>query len=366
MKKLLLLTSFLVCFGSFGFAQVSQDCSVAGSVCSQNNASVDLSKETNNSNANISNDLSDAYNNNSFDMSGSSQNNENHAVGQGGTASATGGNSTGNVSDNKSSASIGGNLQSNTGANNTNSQTNGGNNATQTLGGSNNQGDITGGSANTTGGTASTNSGNIETKGGDSSISDNKLSGGKASQSSSQSQRTKQSQSASNSGVQNNTQVDARNQSEYNEAASTAFAAGIYGQSTAPCVKVSGIGVGAQTVGAGWTLNLRNDRESGNCITNQRVGMIQSLYGNDGAALYLAQQDPAAAAVIETLGLPSGRKVSITEKGKKKNYLGQSTMAQPSIQQQTEICKIKGDGSKTVITNWNDKHACARTLGLLK
>jgi hypothetical protein len=182
---------------------------------------------------------------------------------------------------------------------------------------------------------------------------------------------SKQTQSASNQGVQNNTQVDARDQSttKYEAAASTAYAAGIYGQSTAPCVKVSGIGAGAQTLGAGWTFNIRNDRESGNCITNQRVGMISQLYGNnDAAALYLAQQDPAMAATIAAVGLPSGRQVTVDNSVKKRNPLGQSTFAQPGVKvaPTQQVCRVKEGTTKTVVTNWADKKACARQLGLLR
>lgn len=116
MKTLMASTALLAVFGTVAYADLpgnTMDCSADGSNCSQNNANIDLSDQTDNANATITNDLSKAYNNNSFDMSGSSQNNKNTAVGQGGT----GGNatSTGNVSnnDNKSSAQIGANLQTN-------------------------------------------------------------------------------------------------------------------------------------------------------------------------------------------------------------------------------------------------------------
>jgi hypothetical protein len=126
---------------------------------------------------------------------------------------------------------------------------------------------------------------------------------------------------------------------------------------------------GAQTVGAGWTFNIRNDRESGNCITNQRVGMISQLYGNnDAAALYLAQQDPAMAATIAAVGLPSGRQVTVDNSVKKRNPLGQSTFAQPGVKvaPTQQVCRVKEGTTKTVVTNWADKKACARQLGLLR
>ena len=392
MKNLLSSCVVAITLGisSMAFAQ-SQDCSADGATCSQNNASVDIDKSTDLADANVTNDVSDAFNGNSVDLSGSSQNNENTAFGQGGTATATGGvsSATGNLSNNDNRSSVG-------------NVSNGGNTATttggdaNTTGGSNTQGNITGGSLtdNDTGGsanggtntTSNTNNGQADVTGGTNTTTNNggtirteggaggAVTGSGNSSSASKSGvaasgNSKQSQQASNKGVQNNTQVDARNQSktEYNEAANTAYAAGIYGQSTAPCVKVSGIGMGAQTVGAGWTFNIRNDRESGNCITNQRVGMMQNLYGDDGAALYLAQQDPAAAAVIETLGLPSGRQVTVVGKGRRTNPLGQTTMAQPLIQNTAaQVCQIKAGTKKTIVTNWADKMACARKLGLAR
>lgn len=158
MKKILLMSAAMCLMGTVAFADnvSSQDCSVPGATCSQNNANVDVSKTTNNSDANITNELNDSYNGNSFDMSGSTQNNENTAIGQGGTADAT---ATGNTStnNNSSNAQIGANNQTNGNISNDvtggNISSTGGNITGGSLtqggiaGGSNNQGDITGGSA---------------------------------------------------------------------------------------------------------------------------------------------------------------------------------------------------------------------------
>jgi hypothetical protein len=126
--------------------------------------------------------------------------------------------------------------------------------------------------------------------------------------------------------------------------------------------------VGAQTVGAGWTFNIRNDRESGNCITNQRVAIMSQLYGADGAALYLAQQDPAMAATIAAVGLPSGRQVSVDNSKRRGNPLGQSTFAQPGVKTApaAQVCQVKAGTTRNIVTNWADKMACARQLGLAK
>lgn len=295
-------------------------------------------------------------------------------------------------------SSANGNLNNNQDVNHNNSSvgnvSNGGNTVTQTTNGGTGGaggaggdggkgGDATGGSAdlsNTGNGADLSNTGdnNANLSNGDNnadlSNGDNNASNDNSNSqvgSSKNKNKNGQTQSASNNGVQNNTQVDARDQSttKYEAAASTAYAAGIYGQSTAPCVKVSGIGAGAQTVGAGWTFNIRNDRESGNCITNQRVGMISQLYGNnDAAALYLAQQDPAMAATIAAVGLPSGRQVAVDNSKRRGNPLGQSTFAQPGVKTApaAQVCQVKAGTTRTIVTNWADKMACARQLGLTK
>lgn len=408
MKKLLATAAILLSIGTYAMAQ-EHNCT-DNSTCN----SADINKgETSNSQT-IGDNLDNTYAQDSaFATGGASSVKIGDTIAQGGTGGNANANGNSSSNDNKSSASNNlanqqfGNSSATTGAS-TSSANNSGGNSTNNIGIGNSQGqgqsigDTTsiatggqggkggdGGSVKDSGNSASISGatgGTVKDSGNSSNKNSNKQG---QSQGQGQSQTAKSSSKSGVSGSGNssnaqqsnqssntqvggqNTAIDNRNQSSYTykEAANTAYAAGIYGDSTAPCVKVSGIGAGVQTIGAGWTFNVRNDRESGNCITNQRVAIMSQLYGADGAALYLAQQDPAAQAVIATIGLPSGRPVVIDRsKPAGRNPLGQSTFAQPLLQLAPveAVCRVKPGTTKTVVTNWPDQKACARQLGLLR
>lgn len=266
--------------------------------------------------------------------------------------SAQGGNSSanGNTSDNKSSASN--NLSNHQFGNS--SANNSGGNSTNTLGQSIGDTTATGGSVNGSGNSASK--------------SGAKASGGK---SISKAKGGNQSQGQSTRVGGQSTKVDARDQSTttYETAASTAYAAGIIGDSTAPCLKIQGFGLGTQTIGAGFTFNARFDRESGNCTTNMRTAIVAELGGSEMALLYLAQQDPALWAVLVAQGRIA------PAPNQRSNPLRQSQMPQNNIVQTAAapvaVCYVKPGTTRTIVfkpfaesTRASEEKACARSLGL--
>lgn len=136
-----------------------------------------------------------------------------------------------------------------------------------------------------------------------------------------------------------------------------AYAPDVIANSTADCIKGYGISFG--TVGATGGISL--PMESGNCVTTQRTALIAALGGNETALLYLAQNDPALWATLVAQGkiVPAPRQNS--------NALRQSQMPQANIVSGTvATCYVKPGTKRTVVTNYADKMACARELGLAK
>lgn len=217
----------------------------------------------------------------------------------------------------------------------------------------------TGGSA--TGGNASS------VSAGGSSASKSGVSGSGNSKSASKSSANNRNSNAQGQGQSsaNTNNVDARNQSHYSATSNTIVSGDFIGGagSTAPCTKVNGFSIGIMG-GTAATLGARFDRESGNCIVAQRTGIIAQLGGADMALLYMAQNDPALQAVL----VAQGKMVIAPGSHARGNPLGQSQMPRATIKTAapvapTPICAVKYGTTRTIVTNWPDRMACAKNLG---
>lgn len=172
-----------------------------------------------------------------------------------------------------------------------------------------------------------------------------------------QSQNTRQSQVNGQANSQTSGQSVNVEGDTYEAAA---YAPDVIANSTADCIKGYGISFG--TVGATGGISL--PMESGNCVTTQRTALIAALGGNETALLYLAQNDPALWATLVAQGkiIPAERQDS--------NPLRQSRMPRanvvPAQMASGPICEVKPGTTRTVVTNYADKMACARELGLAK
>lgn len=215
----------------------------------------------------------------------------------------------------------------------------------------------TGGSAKATGGNARSSSSSGVIGSGNSANSNRNSAGAAAVQGQQQGQITRQAQVNG----QANTQASAQNVNvEGDDYEAAAYAPDVIANSTADCIKGYGISFG--TVGATGGISL--PMESGNCVTTQRTALIAALGGNETALLYLAQNDPALWATLVAQGkiIPAERQDS--------NPLRQSRMPRanvvPAQMASGPICEVKPGTTRTVVTNYADKMACARELGLAK
>ncbi len=313
-------------------------------------------------------------------------------VGQGGVGGSVGDTTvgTGNTVDNSSR-----NNADNSATNRAdNSNTNAGGNVN-----SSGSGNVTGGSADNSnagivgeGGSSSVgdvanNSGNSKNKNkntnaqgqsqGQTSSNKNKNSQSQSAKSNSTSRggNSNQSQSASNSGVNNNTQVDARNQSKQTTVVMGNIdpIGGADSQDHCAIVRGGGFGIADGAIAQGSVRWDVNDRA---CQVNRRAVLIGNLAGNSQAGLlYLAQTDPAACAVAEAMGLIECRKSSArrnmhtpTDNNVAVNRVntrerGAVATPKPAL---ALVCRVKEGTTRTVVTNWPDQAACARELGLLR
>ena len=363
MKALLTTTAMVLFVGTSSFVSAQEhNC---GNAVTCNNASVNKSDTTNTQN--FGDHLNNTYSPDSASASAQNSVKIGDNIAQGGT----GGNSSahGNLSNNDNKSSASNNLSNQQLGVSTNKnvlgQSIGDTTSTSVAKGGDSKSVATGGSVTGSGNSKNKNVNNVSSNNENKSTSSSKNSN-KNTQGQKQSQSNKATNSSNTQVGGQSTNIDSRNQSSYTykEAANTAFAAGIYGESTASCVKVSGIGAGMQTVGAGWTFNIRNDREAGNCIVNLRTMMVADLAGSETALLYLAQNDPALWAAM----VAQGKIVAAPRE--RSNPLGQSLMPQPNaIRTQMPdgpVCHIKAGTTRTVVTNYPNKMECARKLGLAR
>lgn len=185
-----------------------------------------------------------------------------------------------------------------------------------------------------------------------------------------------QSQSASNNGVKasntNSTNVDARNQSRTNNVAIGDIdpIGGADSQDHCAMVRGGGFGVADGLIASGSVRWDVNDRA---CQTNRRAVLVSQLAGGDAGLLYLAQTDPAVCAVLEYRGIGKCEKSTArknmrtpTDNNVARNRVNtreRGNVPTP-VPAPVAVCKIKPGTTHNVITNWDDKMACARSLGL--
>ena len=181
---------------------------------------------------------------------------------------------------------------------------------------------------------------------------------------------SKQTQSANNEGVRTN--VDARDQSKFKTNNVMMGDINPIGeadsQDSCAMVRGGGFGVADGSIASG---SIRWDVNDKACQVNRRTVLVESLAGVDGALIYLAQHDPAVCAVMEYRGIGECQK---SRAPKNMRVPGQNNVAINKVNTRergqvptpiinNSICRM-GNNSKTVVTNWPDKMACARTLGL--
>jgi hypothetical protein len=246
-------------------------------------------------------------------------------------------------------------------------------------------GDATGGSSSV--GDVANNSGNSKNKNtnaqgqgqsqGQTSSNKNKNSQSQSAKSSSTSRggNSNQSQSASNNGVNNNTQVDARNQSKQTTVVMGNIdpIGGAASQDHCAMVRGGGFGIADGAIAQGSVRWDVNDRA---CQVNRRAVLIGNLAGNSQAGLlYLAQTDPAACAVAEAMGLiecrkssarrnmhtPTDNNIAVNRVNTRERGAVATPKPAPAL-----VCRVKEGTTRTVVTNWPDQAACARELGLLR
>lgn len=180
----------------------------------------------------------------------------------------------------------------------------------------------------------------------------NTAKGGSARQGQVQGQSSYQGQGQSMGGQANSQGVTVEGD-DYDAAA---YAPDAWGNNTAPCIKATGLSFG--TVGATGGLSL--PQESQNCWAERRADQMAAFAAdagyNGGTAglVYLAGQDPAACAYAESKGL-----VACQPRG---NALNQTMPSRITALPPERVCRWKGDGTRTVVTNMADKMACARSL----